>query len=96
VPRGARARGGREQLSPAGGTCRAARGDEDHVPRRDLVHGGDLAGVGIGGDLVHLGDEEGIGPAGDHRGVAERADGGVEDVLAVAEVVQDVRHDRGG
>src|SRR5262249_13329200 len=72
----------------------AARGDEDDLPRRDVVQRGDLAGIRVGGDLVHLGDEEWIGPAGDHRGVAERADGGVKDVVAVAEVVKDVRHDR--
>ena len=63
-------------------------------PGRNVVQRGDLAGVGLGGDLADLGDQERVGGSGDHLTRPERADGRVEDVVAVPEIVEDVRHDR--
>src|SRR5580658_5406518 len=88
-------RGGGEQLAPAGGPGRAARGDQDDLSRPDVIQRGDLAGVRLGGDLVHLGDQERVGLPGDHLAGPERADGGVKHVVAVPEVIQDVRDHRG-
>src|SRR2546430_3327803 len=49
-------------------------------PRSTLFPYTTLFRSGYGRDLVHLGDEERVRPASDHSGVAERADGGIEDV----------------
>ena len=62
---------GREQLAPASGTGRAARGHQHDLPRRKVIECGDLAGVRLCGDLPGFSDEKGVGPArDDHAGRA--------------------------